>query len=42
VAGQAQKDIQNIHMQYSSIINILKAKIRQTDEEIKIKKAAKG
>lgn len=32
----------NIHQQYQSIINILKNKISETDDIIKIKKAAKG
>lgn len=32
----------SIHSQYQSIISILKTKISETDELIKIKKAAKG
>lgn len=32
----------NIHEQYSAIIEILKLKINETDEMIKVKKAAKG
>lgn len=32
----------NIHEQYQNIIDILKSKISETDEIIKVKKAAKG
>jgi hypothetical protein len=32
----------SIHDQYQSIIDILKAKIGETDEMIKVKRAAKG
>ena len=32
----------NIHEQYQGIIEILKTKISETDEIIKVKKAAKG
>jgi hypothetical protein len=32
----------NIHEQYQSIISILKTKIEETDQVIKVKKAAKG
>ncbi len=32
----------NIHAQYQSIVDILKKKISETDEIIKVKKAAKG
>lgn len=42
IIQQTQHDIQNIHSQYSSIIDLLKKKIRDTDDLIKIKKAAKG
>lgn len=42
VQRQADKDIQNIHQQYQEIINILKEKILETDELIRVKKAAKG
>ena len=31
-----------IHAQYQSIVNVLKSKITDTEEMIKIKKAAKG
>ena len=31
-----------IHAQYQSIVNVLKSKITDTEEIIKIKKAAKG
>lgn len=42
VQRQANKDIYHIQQQYQGIIEILKSKIRQTDEMIKVKKAAKG
>ena len=32
----------NIHKQYNNIIEILKTKITETDEIIRVKKAAKG
>jgi uncharacterized membrane protein len=42
VKHETERDIQNIHEQYQSIIDILKTKIGETDEMIKIKRAAKG
>ena len=42
VRRETEKDIQSIHEQYQSIIDILKAKISQTDEMVKVKRAAKG
>ena len=42
VRREAEKDIVNIHEQYQSIIEILKTKINETDEIIRVKKAAKG
>lgn len=42
VRRETERDIQNIHEQYQSIIDILKGKIRETDDMIKIKRAAKG
>lgn len=39
---ETERDIQSIHEQYHSIIEILKTKIGETDEMIKIKRAAKG
>jgi hypothetical protein len=42
VRRETEKDIQNIHEQYQSIIDILKAKIGETDDLIKVKRAAKG
>lgn len=42
VRRETERDIQNIHEQYQSIIDIMKSKISETDEMIKIKRAAKG
>lgn len=42
VKRQTQRDIRSIHEQYGSIIEILKQKIYETDEMIRVKKAAKG
>jgi hypothetical protein len=42
VKHETERDIQNIHEQYQSIIDILKVKIGETDDMIKVKKAAKG
>lgn len=42
VRRQAEKDIMNIHQEYQSIIDILKTKISETDDIIRVKKAAKG
>ena len=42
VRRQTEKDITSIHEQYQSIIDILKMKIGETDEMIKVKRAAKG
>ena len=42
VQKEANKDITHIQEQYQGIIEILKQKIRETDEIIKVKKAAKG
>lgn len=42
VRRETEKDIMNIHEQYQSIIDILKGKIGETDEIIRVKKAAKG
>ena len=42
VQKEANKDIVHIQQQYQGIIDILKQKIRETDEIIKVKKAAKG
>lgn len=42
VRRETEKDIQSIHEQYQSIIDILKAKIGETDDLIKVKRAAKG
>ena len=42
VRREAEKDISNIHEQYQSIIEILKSKINETDDIIRVKKAAKG
>jgi len=42
VRRETEKDIQNIHEQYQSIIDILKAKIGETDDLTKVKRAAKG
>ena len=39
---EADKDIYHIQEQYQGIIEILKQKVRETDEIIKVKKAAKG
>ena len=39
---EAEKDIVHIQEQYQGIIDILKQKIQETDEVIKVKKAAKG
>lgn len=39
---ETEKDISCIHEQYQSIINILKAKISETDDMIRVKRAAKG
>lgn len=42
VRRETERDIQSIHEQYQSIIDILKNKIRETDEMVKVKRAAKG
>lgn len=42
VQRETEKDIQSIHEQYQSIIDILKAKISETDDMVKVKRAAKG
>ena len=42
VRRETEKDIASIHEQYQSIIDILKTKICETDDMIKVKKAAKG
>jgi hypothetical protein len=42
VRRETEKDIMSIHEQYQSIIDILKTKIGETDEMIKVKRAAKG
>ena len=42
VRRETEKDIQSIHEQYRSIIDILKAKIGESDELLKVKRAAKG
>lgn len=42
VRRETEKDIQSIHEQYQSIIDILKAKIIETDDMVKVKRAAKG
>lgn len=42
VRREAEKDIANIHEQYQNIIEILKTKINETDDIIRVKKAAKG
>ncbi len=42
VRRETEKDIQSIHEQYRSIIDILKAKIVESDEMVKVKRAAKG
>lgn len=39
---ETEKDIGCIHEQYQSIIEVLKTKIAETDEAIRVKKAAKG
>lgn len=42
VRREADKDILHIQDQYQGIIEILKQKIQETDEIIRVKKAAKG
>jgi hypothetical protein len=42
IRGSAESDLNSIHTQYKGIISLLKAKISETDDLIKIKKAAKG
>jgi hypothetical protein len=42
VKRETERDIMSIHDQYQSIIDILKGKIAETDEMIKVKRAAKG
>jgi membrane protease subunit (stomatin/prohibitin family) len=42
VKNEVEQDLQQIHSQYQSIIDIMKAKIADTDEIIKVKRAAKG
>jgi hypothetical protein len=42
IRRETERDIMNIHEQYQNIIDILKSKISETDEIIKVKKAAKG
>jgi uncharacterized membrane protein len=42
VRRETEKDIQSIHEQYHGIIDILKAKIVESDEMVKVKRAAKG
>lgn len=42
VRRETEKDIASIHEQYQNIIDILKTKICETDDMIKVKKAAKG
>lgn len=42
VRRETEKDIQSIHEQYRSIIDILKAKIVESEEMVKVKRAAKG
>jgi uncharacterized membrane protein len=42
VRRETEKDIMSIHEQYQSIIDILKNKITETDDMIKVKRAAKG
>jgi len=42
VRRECEKDVQSIHEQYRSIIDILKAKIGESDELLKVKRAAKG
>jgi uncharacterized membrane protein len=42
VRRETERDIQSIHEQYQSIIDILKVKISETDDMVKVKRAAKG
>jgi hypothetical protein len=42
VRRETERDILSIHEQYQSIIDILKAKIGETDDMVKVKRAAKG
>jgi hypothetical protein len=42
VRKETEHDITSIHEQYQSIIDILKTKIGETDDMIKVKRAAKG
>jgi hypothetical protein len=42
VRKEAEKDVAHIQTQYQGIIEILKQKIKETDEVIRVKKAAKG
>ena len=42
VKRETSEDLMQIHAQYQSIVNVLKSKITDTEDMIKIKKAAKG
>lgn len=39
---ETHKDISSIHSQYQSIVDILKQKILETDQVVRVKRAAKG
>ena len=42
VRRETSEDLMQIHSQYQSIIDILKGKIHDTEDTIKVKRAAKG